>query len=91
MGMQKYEQTGAQLVEGIKHLIDEGNARKVSIKQGDSTVAEFPLTFGVIGAVVAPAVALFAGVAALATDCTIKVERNATPSTPPTPLEVAEA
>jgi hypothetical protein len=79
MAMQKYEQTGAQLVEGIKHLIDEGNARKVFITQGGSTIADFPLTFGVVGAVVAPAVAAIAGIAALATDCTIKVERVAEP------------
>ena len=79
MAMQKYEQAGAQLVDGIKHLIDEGNARKVSISQGESTIAEFPLTFGVIGAIVAPAVAAIAAIAALATDCTIKVERVAEP------------
>jgi hypothetical protein len=79
MAMQKYEQAGTQLVDGIKHLIDEGNARKVSITRGGETVAEFPLTFGVIGAVVAPAVAAIAGIAALATECTVKVERVAEP------------
>jgi len=79
MAMQKYEHAGAQLVEGVKHLVDEGNARKVSISQGGNTIAEFPLTFGVLGAVLAPAVAAIAGIAALATDCTIKVERVAEP------------
>jgi Domain of unknown function (DUF4342) len=79
MAMQKYEQAGVQIVEGVKHLLDEGNARKISITRGEEKVAEFPLTFGVIGAVIAPAVAAIAGIAALATDCTVKVERVAEP------------
>jgi hypothetical protein len=79
MAMQKYEQAGVQIVESVKHLIDEGNARKISITRGEEKVAEFPLTFGVIGAVIAPAVAAIAGIAALATDCTVKVERVAEP------------
>jgi Domain of unknown function (DUF4342) len=77
--MQRYEQAGAQIVEGVKRLIDEGNARKVSITRGEETIAAFPLTFGVIGAIIAPAVAGLAAVAALATDCTVKVERVAEP------------
>ncbi len=79
MAMQRYEQAGVQIVEGVKHLIDEGNARKISITRGEEKVAEFPLTLGVIGAVIAPAVAAIAGIAALATDCTVKVERVAEP------------
>ncbi len=79
MAMQKYERVGTDLVDGIKNLIEQGNARKISITRGDEKVAEFPLTFGVVGAVIAPAVAAIAAVAALATDCTVKVERVAEP------------
>ena len=57
----------------LEHLIHEGNVRKISIKQGDSTVAEVPLTIGVLGAVLAPQVAALGAIAALATGCRIEV------------------
>ena len=56
---------------------EAGWAGAYEIKRGNETVAEFPLTFGVIGAVVAPAVAILGAGAALLTDCTINVERVA--------------
>jgi Domain of unknown function (DUF4342) len=73
--MHVYKDQAKDLVDQFKNLVEEGNARKVSIKRGSETVAEFPLTFGVIGAIVAPAVAILGAGAALLTDCTIHVER----------------
>jgi hypothetical protein len=66
---------GAQLVDQIKRLVHEGNVRRIIIKQDDRTVAEFPLTLGVIGVVLAPVLAAVGAIAALITDCTIEVER----------------
>ncbi|HEY3063591.1 MAG TPA: DUF4342 domain-containing protein [Chloroflexota bacterium] len=66
---------GGQIVDTIKNLIHEGNVRKISIKQDGRTIAEFPLTFGVVGAAMAPALAAIGAIAALVTDCTIEVER----------------
>jgi hypothetical protein len=67
---------GGQWIDTIKNLIHEGNIRKILIKQDDRTIAEFPLTFGVIGAAVAPALAAIGAITALVTDCTIEVERD---------------
>jgi hypothetical protein len=67
---------GDQLVEQLKKLIHEGNVRRVVVKQGAKTVAEFPLTVGVVGAVVAPMLAAVAALAAALTDCTVVVERR---------------
>jgi integral membrane sensor domain MASE1 len=64
-----------QFIDTIKNLIHEGNVRKITIKQDDRTIAEFPLTFGVIGAAIAPALAAIGAITALVTDCTIEVER----------------
>jgi len=66
---------GGALIDRVKQLIHEGNVRRVVIKQGDVTIAEFPLTVGVVGAVFAPVLAAVGAVAALVTDCTIEVER----------------
>jgi hypothetical protein len=67
----------AQLVEKVKELIEEGNVRRIVIKQGDRTIAEFPLAVGVVGAVFAPILAAVGAIAALASDCKIEVERVA--------------
>lgn len=80
---------GGQFIDQIKHLIHEGNVRRVVIKQGEQTVVEFPLTFGVVGAVIAPMLAAIGAVAALVADCTIEVERVAPP--PPVAMEEVEA
>lgn len=64
-----------QLVESVKRLLHEGNVRRVIIKQDARTIAEFPLTVGVIGAVLAPMLAAVAAIATVATDCTVEVER----------------
>ena len=73
---------GEEVVGKVKELIHEGNVRRVIVKQGERTVAEFPLTVGVVGAVGAPLLAAVGALAALLTECTIEVEREA-PSTAP--------
>ena len=60
----------------IKALVHEGNVRRVIVKQSGRTVAEFPLTVGVVGAVVAPVLAAIGALVALLQDCTIEVERE---------------
>ena len=70
-----------KLLETVRRLIREGNVRRIVIKQGDISVAEFPLTAGVVGAVFAPALAAVGAIAALVTDCSIAVEREL-PKTP---------
>ena len=61
----------------MKELINEGNIRKISIKdKNGKAVAEFPLTFGVVGVVIAPVLAAIGAIAALMTECSITVERE---------------
>jgi Domain of unknown function (DUF4342) len=73
---------GDRLIETVKRLVHEGNVRRIVIKQGDVTIAEFPLSAGVVGAVFAPVLAAIGALAALIKDCTIAVERNVTADTP---------
>jgi Domain of unknown function (DUF4342) len=67
---------GGQLIDRVKQLLHEGNVRRVIIKQGEHTVVEFPLTVGVVGALLAPALAALGAIAALITECSIEVERS---------------
>jgi Domain of unknown function (DUF4342) len=60
----------------IKALVHEGNVRCVLIQHEGRAVAEFPLTAGVIGTVLAPVLAAIGVLVALLHDCTIHVEKN---------------
>ncbi|HEY8549485.1 MAG TPA: DUF4342 domain-containing protein [Vicinamibacterales bacterium] len=66
---------GEQLLAKLEKAIREGNVRRVVIKQGTRTIAEFPLTVGVVGAVFAPVLAAVGAIIALAADCSIEIER----------------
>jgi len=70
---------GDHLLNKIKELIAEGNIRKITItdKSGKELMA-FPLTIGVVGAIVAPVLASVGAVAALIGECTITIEREET-------------
>lgn len=68
---------GEELLSKFKELIQEGNVRKITIKdKRGKTVVVFPLTIGVVGAVLAPTLAAVGAIAALVTECTISVERK---------------
>jgi hypothetical protein len=68
---------GGELLDRVKKIAHEGNVRRIVIKQGSRSVAEFPLTVGVVGVVLAPVFAAIGALAALLTECTIEVERVA--------------
>ena len=68
---------GEEVVARIKDIIREGNIRRIIIKDKDgSVIAEFPLTIGVVGAVLAPALAAIGAATALLTECTITVVKS---------------
>lgn len=74
---EEFSVNGDQVVEKVKQLIAEGNVRRIIIKneKGESII-EFPVTFGVVGAVLLPMFAALGAAAALITNCTIVVERR---------------
>jgi len=82
---------GDQIVARVRELVQEGNTRHIVIKQEGRTIAEFPLTFGVVGALVAPALAVAGTIGALLTHCSIESVRTETPTATSTPdIDVSE-
>ena len=67
---------GGALIDKLRDLVHEGNIRRVRVRQGDRTIAEFPLSAGVVGVVFAPVLAAVATIIVLAKDCSIDVERD---------------
>ena len=69
---------GSAVLDKLRDLLHEGNVRRVRVRHGGRTIAEFPLTAGVVGAVFAPGLAAIGAIVAIAKDCTIEVEREQT-------------
>jgi Domain of unknown function (DUF4342) len=74
---ESFKVSGDEILEKIKEIIKEGNARRIIIKnEKDEIIMEFPLTIGAIGVVLAPIFAAVGTLTALATHCTIVVEKR---------------
>jgi len=74
---EEYKVSGKDIVDKIKEVIKEGNARRIILKNDQgNTIMEIPLTIAVVGTVLAPILAAVGAVAALATDCTVIVEKR---------------
>jgi hypothetical protein len=74
---QEFTIDGDEVVAKVKELIHEGNIRRITIKNEEGrTMLEVPLTIGLIGAALLPVFAAIGAAAALATRCTIVVERE---------------
>ncbi len=56
----------------MKEIVDKGNVTKILISKGGRTIVNFPLTAGVIGAVLIPWGAILGIVAALGAQCDIE-------------------
>jgi hypothetical protein len=74
---EEFKVEGEKVVAKIKELIHEGNIRKVLIKDKEGkTLIEIPMTFGVVGVLIAPQLAAIGAIAALLTEATIVVEKS---------------
>ena len=75
---ESFKAEGENFVDKLTDFVHEGNIRRLIVKHGDRTVAEFPLTVGVVGVVLAPVLAAIGALVALMKDCTIEIERSRT-------------
>jgi acyl-CoA reductase-like NAD-dependent aldehyde dehydrogenase len=74
--VEEFSVSADNLIEKIKQLIHEGNVTRIEIKdERGKTLFEMPATVGVVGAILAPWLAALGAIAALATRCTLVVER----------------
>jgi len=80
MTKESFKISGENLLKKVKELIEEGNIRKISIHDKDGKeFMSFPLTVGVVGALLAPVLAAVGAVAAMIGECTITVEKEDAP------------
>jgi hypothetical protein len=78
---QEFKVKGEELLKKVKELVHEGNVRKIIIKdEKGNTFLEIPLTFGVVGVVLAPVLAAVGALAAMASNFTVEVVKKDTPA-----------
>lgn len=74
---ESFSVNGEALLKKIKELIEEGNVRRITIiDKSGKEIMSFPLTIGVVGALLLPVLAAVGALAALIGECTITVERE---------------
>jgi hypothetical protein len=74
---EEFSVSADDLTRKVKELVHEGNVSKIIIKdEKGQTLLEIPVTVGVVGALLAPWLAALGVIAALATRCTLVVERR---------------
>jgi hypothetical protein len=73
----EFQVKGEDLIAKVKELIHEGNVRRIIIDNEEGrTLIEIPLTIGVVGALLLPVLAAIGAIAAMVTNCTIRVQRK---------------
>ena len=55
----------------LKEIVDKGNVSRILVSKGEKTIVNFPVTAGVIGALLVPWGAILGIVAAMGTQCSI--------------------
>jgi hypothetical protein len=85
-GKERFEELkveGSGLAGKVRDIIDEGKARKITIKKGDRVLAEFPLAVGVGGAaaavLLAPTLAAVGAIGTLVSDVEVVIHRDPDP------------
>lgn len=74
---EEFKVSPEDLIKKVKDLIRQGNVTKIIVKNEEGRVLlEMPVTAGVVGTILAPWLAALGVIAALATKCTISVERR---------------
>ena len=67
-----------KLVEKVKELVHEGNVTRITVRdEKGSLLLDLPVAVGVVGIVLAPVLAAVGAIAAIATRCTLTIERKA--------------
>jgi hypothetical protein len=81
VSVEEFRISGDTLVTKVKELIDQGNIRRITIKNEEGhTLIEIPLTVGVVGGVISaalfPVVAAVGVIGAMVAHLTIAIERR---------------
>lgn len=68
---------GEKILEKIKEIVREGNARRIIIKnEKDEVLIEIPLTFAAVGVLAAPVISAIGALAGMVANYTLVIEKK---------------
>jgi len=74
---EEFSVSSDELIRKVKDLLHEGNVNRIIVRdEQGKLLIELPAGAGLIGVILAPWLAALGAIAALATECTISVERR---------------
>jgi hypothetical protein len=74
---EEFQINGEEIIAKLKELMREGNIRRITIKNEEGrSLVDIPLTFGLVGVLLAPQLAAIGAIAALVTKCTLVIEKT---------------
>lgn len=74
----EFKVSGEELLKKVKSIINEGNVRRIIIKdEKGRKFLEIPVTVGILGAIAAPIFVAVGAIAALASKFTLEVVKSA--------------
>jgi len=77
MEKSEFKVSGEELLKKVKKLVNEGNVRRIIIKdEKGRKFLEIPVTVGILGAIAAPIFVAVGAVAALASKFTLEVVKS---------------
>jgi len=75
---------GKNLLNKVKEIIAEGNVTRITVSDRDGKeLITFPLTYGLVAAMIAPVLAAIGALAVFVGECSITVEREVADETTP--------
>ncbi|QUH26894.1 DUF4342 domain-containing protein [Serpentinicella alkaliphila] len=69
-------ETGSEMLEKLKKVIEKGNVTKVILKKDDETILNIPVTAGAIGVILAPVAAILGVSAALVSRMKVEIVKK---------------
>jgi hypothetical protein len=74
---EEFQINGEEVIAKLKELMREGNIRRITIKNEEGrSLIDIPLTFGLVGVLLAPQLAAIGAIAALVSKCTLVIEKT---------------
>lgn len=79
--VKEYKVSSENLLDKVKELVHQGNVRHIVIKdEKEHTLVEFPLSVGVVGALLLPVWAAISAIAVFASNFTVVVSHSDEPA-----------
>lgn len=71
----EFEAKGSEVIDKVKKLIKDGSVTRIRVKNQGKTIVDIPVNVGLVGAVLAPKLALLGAATCMLTKCTIEFQR----------------